>query len=274
MKHRSIHIFILVAALLVVAPQASQELSDVKDAIGRRLKSEIFHAFLSLQTGEGARLSPQAAGGLFAPGAGAEVAAGDKRTGARQARAASPQVEVHARREVPAEVEPVVEVAAVTEAAPRPAPDFKFELHDTKVMRGRELAIIIPPDADFTAPPPPPAQLAKAEAVRRAAPRVRRAAELERRAAAFQVNLDLGAALEAGGFADAEVRRQLEGVREFRLDPEGVRVLTKTLKVKRAAPKPPPAPPARTACPRESAKAASPQVACGPAEAQSFYVTE
>ncbi len=52
MKHRSIHIFILVAAALVAAPQASQELSSWRDAVGRRVKTEIFNAFLSLQAGD------------------------------------------------------------------------------------------------------------------------------------------------------------------------------------------------------------------------------
>lgn len=285
MKHRSIHIFILVAAMLVAAPQASQELSDMKDALGRRLKSEIFHAFLSLQTGDGARLSPQLVGGLLASCDGAEAAAGAKRAG-RQSRPAATQVEVHARREVPAEVELIGEPAfefaefepelAAAAATAMSAPVHKFELHDAKVMRGRELSAIIPPDADFMAPPPPRApraSVASARARGASARGTRRAAELERRTAVIKI--DVESAIKAAGVSDEEARRQLESLRLLRVDADGgVRPLTKTLTVKRPTPKPAPAAPvARAACPKTPAPATTP-VACGPTAIETFYAGE
>lgn len=279
MKHRSIHIFILVAALLVAAPQASQELSDMKDALGRRLKAEIFHAFLSLQTGDGARVSPQFVGDLLASAAGGETASGAKRA-SRQPRPAT-QVEVHARREVPAEVEligePVFEVAELEpELAGTVIPltsAYKFELHDAKVMRGRELSIIIPPDADFTAPPPPAAQRAAARARGARVRESRRVAELERRMAVVKV--DVEKAIEAEGLSNEEARRQLESLQQFRIDAGGaIRTLTKSLTVKKPSPKAaPPAPPARAACPRQAAPAPAP-VACGPSAIEAFYAGE
>jgi hypothetical protein len=276
MKHRSIHIFILVAAILVVAPRASQELSDMKDALGQRLKSEIFNAFLSLQSADGSRLAPQPGDSLLA-------SAGPASRGVK-GRASATQVEVHARREVPAEVtaeadaltEPVVEIAEhQAETTVVPAPGFKFELHDTKVLRGRELAMIIPPDSDVTAPPPPkPAPRNEIAAARRATAR-RRAAEAERRAAEVEVNLDL--ALKAEGFSSEELRRQLNSTQTFRLDNDAARTWTKVLKVKRTAPKPAPAAPApaaRASCPKSPTAAPSMPVACGPSAVETFYATE
>ncbi|MDQ3805626.1 MAG: hypothetical protein M3416_17580, partial [Acidobacteriota bacterium] len=51
MKHRSIHIFILLAAVLVAAPHLSQELSALRNAAARRVKAEIISTFLNLQAG-------------------------------------------------------------------------------------------------------------------------------------------------------------------------------------------------------------------------------
>lgn len=247
----------------------------MKDSLGRCLKSEIFSAFLSLQTAEGARLAPRAGDALLASAA----PAGAARDG-RQARAAATQVEVHARREVPAEIVPAAEVASLetglAQAAERAASSFRFEmLHDPKVLRGTELSIIVPPDADFTAPPRPPARAAKGE-TRKAAPRVRHSADLERAAMQFAANpVEV---LEAFGVSRGEVRLGAETLRrlEVEVEAEGVRTLTKVLKVKRPAPKPapPPAPAARAQCPREAPAATSRQVSCGPADAQTFYVTE
>jgi hypothetical protein len=276
MKHRSIHIFILVAALLVVAPQASQDLSAMKDALGQRLKSEIFNAFLSLHAGDAMRSAEPASDCLFASAGESR----DAKRGRGQNRAAATQVEVHARREVPAEIpaevaaitEPIIEIAEL-EPARAEAAALRFELHDTKIIRGRDLAMIIPPDADVTAPPPPPPT--RPTTARRATRR--RAAELDRRAAAPKVEFE--GAIEFERVTAEELRRQLEGIKTFQVDADAARTWTKVLKVKRTAPKPAPAAPApaaRAACPTTNAAAAAPsrQMICGPSVVETFYASE
>ena len=285
MKHRSTHIFILVAALLVAAPRASQELSAMKDTLNHRLRSEIFNAFLSFHAGDPTRPAPPTLAGLFAC---------DSPRADAPARPAATQVEVHARREVPAEAqteveevpsevaaitEPVVEIAALEPAAAAlaEAANYKFELHDTKVIRGRELAMIIPPDADVTvAPPPPPS---RRESARRATALRRRAAEFERVTATFKVDFEKAVVLR--GLAPEELRRQFPQVETLRLENEGARVWTKALKLRGATPKPapaaPPVPASRAACPKSapSAEAApAPLIGCGPSAVETFYAGE
>jgi hypothetical protein len=280
MKHRSTHIFILVVALLVAAPRASQELSAMKDALGNRLKSEIFSIFLSLHATDATRPATACADGLLADASAPRAA---KQTAA-PARPAT-QVEVHARREVPAEVteevsaitEPgFVELARVEEPVRTEAPAFTFELHDPKVIRGRELAMIIPPDADVTAPPPPPPPARQQVATARRAHASRRRAEAaEHRAASFNVKLD--DAVEFKGFSPAVLRRRLEQVETLRLDADTARTWTKVLKLRKTAPKPAPAaPPARAACPKAAAEAAPAvlEIGCGPAFVEAFYASE
>lgn len=61
MKHRSVGIFIILAASLAAIPQASQELVAFKDAVGERVRVEIWQAFLDLNSqGRGsAPVSPE-----------------------------------------------------------------------------------------------------------------------------------------------------------------------------------------------------------------------
>lgn len=245
----------------------------MKDALGQRLKSEIFNVFLNLHTGNATCPAGRAANSQLAS---AGAPRGAKRVAAL-VRATATQVEVHARREVPAEVaaltEPVVEVA---ELAPEPArveaPAFRFELHDPKLMRGQELAMIIPPDMDVMAPPPP--RPARREAARRATALRRRAAELETHTAAF--NVEFKDATEIKGISPVELRRQLDSIQTLRFnDDNTARTWTKLLKLKRAAPKPAPAPAARASCPETSASDAPARpVVCGPTAVEAFYTSE
>jgi len=48
MRHRSVVLFIVLAASLAAAPQASQELAALRSAVGERVRAEIWNAFLSL----------------------------------------------------------------------------------------------------------------------------------------------------------------------------------------------------------------------------------
>lgn len=48
MKHRSVGIFIILVASLAAVPQASHEFGAFKDAVGERVRVEIWNAFLSL----------------------------------------------------------------------------------------------------------------------------------------------------------------------------------------------------------------------------------
>jgi hypothetical protein len=281
MKHRSTHIFILLAAVMVAAPHLSQELSALRNAAARRVKAEIINAFLNLQAGAATRpAAPIADSQLASREATGEAGAGAKKVGVT-ARAAT-QVEVHARREVPAEVpsedpaevvmltEPVPELAAsLAEPPALPAPDYKFELHDVKVMRGRELAMLTAPDADIIPASRPAAAVARrgANEVRRAAARRKRAERSESEAASFVWRL--GDAVEAQGASEAEVRGKLEALRLLGVDLRQLapRTPAKAVKVKRTA-KPaaaaPPAPPARVACPTR-------QIACGPSGPETLF---
>lgn len=54
MKHRSVIAFILLVAALFAAPQISNDLSELKSAVGSRIRGEILHTFLNLRAGGGA----------------------------------------------------------------------------------------------------------------------------------------------------------------------------------------------------------------------------
>lgn len=281
MKHRSTHIFILLAAVMVAAPQLSQELSALRNAAARRVKTEIINAFLNLQAGAATRPALPVADSQLASRGAADEASWGARKAVAPARAAT-QVEVHARREVPAEVaaevpseapaefvmltEPALEVAAaLTEPPTPPAPAYKFELHDVKVMRGRELAMLTEPEADITAPPRPAVAAARrgANEAKRVAARRKRAERAESEAASFVWSLS--DAVEAHGASEAEVRGQLEALRLLGVDLRQLapRPPAKAVKAKRTA-KPAAAPPARTACPTR-------QVACGPTGPETLF---
>jgi hypothetical protein len=57
MKHRSVIAFVLLAAVLAAVPQASQDLSELKSALGERVRSEIWQAILNLNERGGASQS-------------------------------------------------------------------------------------------------------------------------------------------------------------------------------------------------------------------------
>lgn len=275
MKHRSTHIFILLAALMVAAPQVSQELSALKNAASRHAKAVIINAFLNLQAGAATRPAPPVADSQLASSAPAAAPAAAGKRAAGQSRPAT-QVEVHARREAPAEVaeeapadlamltEPTFELASMpTEMVSAPA--FKFDLHDVKAVRGRDLAMLTPPDAD-----PAVARAAARREVneaRKQAARRKRLEQAKQEAASAVwrfVNAD-----EAEGAPEMDVRDQLELLRQFDVQ---VRQAAppppaKTLKVKRTAKPAAAAPPARLACP-------SRQLACGPNGPETLYVGE
>ncbi|HEV3471087.1 MAG TPA: hypothetical protein VG148_17310 [Pyrinomonadaceae bacterium] len=270
MKHRSTHIFILLAAVMIAAPQVSRELSALKDAVGRRVKAEIINAFLDLQAGAVTRpAQPSADNRLAARGA------GEEEPSAQQARPAT-HVEVHARREVPAELPseapgevvmltgPLVELAAA-QPEPPPAPDYKFELHDVKDMRGRELAMLGPPERDLAQSRAQTAARREANEARRTAARRKRAERQEAEAASFAWRF-----AEAGeSEGEAEARGKLEALRLLGVDLRQVapRIQTKVLKAKPAAKPAAPAPPPRRACPTR-------QVACGPSGPETLFVGE
>ena len=268
MKHRSTHIFILLAALMVAAPQVSQELSALKNAASRHVKAVIINAFLNLQAGAAARPAPPVADSQLAsratPAAGAKRAAGQSRP--------ATQVEVHARREVPAELpeEEPADLAMITEptfdlasepAEVVPAPAFKFDLHDVKVMRGRELAMLAPPDAE----------VAEARAAaRREFNEARRQAA--RRKKVEQAKHQAASVVWHSGDADGpevqiDVRDHLELLGVLNLDLRQMAPPAEAPKLKRTAKPAAAAPPARTACPTR-------QLACGPSGPETIFAGE
>jgi hypothetical protein len=273
MKHRSIHIFILLAAVLVAAPRASQELSDLKDAAGRRIKAEIFNVFLNLQTGDASRRAAPAADSLLAS---ADPRDADESRPAARPRP-STRVEVHARREVPADVamlgEPVE--PEVAELAPEPpaadaiAPAYLFETDGEQLAT--ELAMLGPPENDVTRARP--AARREAAAAKRAAARKKRAEDWEREAAS--VNVRLGDEVNVQGLTEADILSRVEALRQVgvELNLGAPDTWKKVFKVRRApapAPVAPPVPSARQACTgRQSA-----QLACWPAAPEMFFAGE
>jgi hypothetical protein len=284
MKHRSIHIFVVLAAVLAAGPRATQELSALKDAAGRRVKAEIFNAFLNLQS-DAARPAAQGSDQLLAA---ADPCGAESRPAAAKRQAT--QVEVHARREVPADVamlgEPVapevaeaVEVAALTELAPeppavdtlRPAPAYVFELLNEEVAPAAALVMLGQPEDDVTRPRPAAARR-EAAAARRATARRKAADELRREAAALAVRFDSDE-VRLKGLSEADILTHTEALRQIGVELNLGATLpqTKVLKVKRAPkPAPAPAPPAPQACLIRPAA----QVACGPEGPEVFFAGE
>ena len=89
MKHRSVVAFILLAASLAAVPQAGQDLSELKSALGARVRSEIWSVFLSLNGHGGAvQTAPRSASHTLASCPNSPSNAGSKRSSA-PSRAAS-----------------------------------------------------------------------------------------------------------------------------------------------------------------------------------------
>lgn len=275
MKHRSTHIFILLAALLAAAPQVSQELSALRNAASRHVKAAIINAFLDLQAGAAARPAPAVADAQLASCGAAEGQPAAKKS-AGQSRPAT-QVEVHARREVPAEAteevradvamlaDPALELAAAR--AELPAQAFEFDLHDVKVMPGSELAMLTPPDAEIEEARA--AAHREAAEVRRAAARLKRAERSKREAASVAWRFADG--FKAEGALESDLRGQLEALRllDAAVRQLAARPPAKPLKLRRAV-RPAaaaPAPPARVNCPAR-------QLACGPSIPETLFVGE
>lgn len=86
MRHRSVIAFILLAAILVAIPQASEDLLALKSALGERVRDEIRHAFLNLNVQDGGvQAAPQRAQATLAscPG-GASKSAVQRAWGAKK----------------------------------------------------------------------------------------------------------------------------------------------------------------------------------------------
>ena len=160
MKHRSVGIFIVLAASLAAIPQASQELAALKNAVGARARVEIWNAFLDLQT--------RGLGGATAPApvpatvASCEVARAESE-GTRAAKAAAPKSD-DARRSAreqsrrahevetaeiitdPSQGPLVTKIARNSELIPAAARRALRE-----VAGGSEFAMIVPPGVDASA---------------------------------------------------------------------------------------------------------------------------
>lgn len=102
MKHRSIVAFVLLAATLAAVPQATQDLSELKSALGARVRSEIWQAFLSFNGRGGAvQAAPQRTQHTLASCQNAPAGAGAKRqtaTARATAQAGAPAETGAARR--------------------------------------------------------------------------------------------------------------------------------------------------------------------------------
>ncbi|MCA1634557.1 MAG: hypothetical protein LC802_12915 [Acidobacteria bacterium] len=165
MRHRSVIAFILLAATLAAVPQAWQEFSALKSAVGERVRNEILFAFLNLNPQDAAtQTAPQLAqrAGTDCPGStrsGAQAVWGARRSSAT----APPQTtqDVTARASTEARDEELGQLAMILT---QPADGFeaKIEREAVEDLRGlvvvkvlkaptlellptRELSMIIPP---------------------------------------------------------------------------------------------------------------------------------
>lgn len=156
MKHRSVGIFIVLAASFAAIPQASQELAALKNAVGERARVEIWNAFLDLQTrGLGGAQAP-------APATVASCEAGRTQNEATQAAKAAAPKSDDARRSAreqsrrahevetakiitdPSQGPHVAKIARDTEALPAVA--VRRALRE--ISGGSEFAMIVPPGVD------------------------------------------------------------------------------------------------------------------------------
>jgi hypothetical protein len=93
MKHRSVIAFVLLAAILAAVPQASQDLLELKSALGERVRSEFWQAVLNLNERGGASQSaPRRAPQHALASCNAPASPGSKKSSA-PARAASAHAE-------------------------------------------------------------------------------------------------------------------------------------------------------------------------------------
>jgi hypothetical protein len=180
MKHRSVIAFVLLAATLAAVPQVSQDLLELKSALGERARSEMWHAFLSLNgRGGAAQAAPQRTQHTLAS-CNAPANAGAKKSSA-PARAAA-QVEATASVESVRAAE--VEELAMMLTPPDESPVVKVEIEAAEDLREmglgrvlkaptreplpvREMAMIIPPGEG--ADPVLPSRLVAAEGGAKAA---------------------------------------------------------------------------------------------------------
>jgi hypothetical protein len=155
MKHRSVGIFIVLAASLAAIPQASQELAALRNAVGARARVEIWNAFLDLQTrGLGGAQAP-------APATVASCEAGRAESeGTQAAKAASPKSDDARRpaREQSRRAHEVETAKIITD--PSEGPHVAKLARDTEVLPaavrralreisgGSEFAMIVPPGVD------------------------------------------------------------------------------------------------------------------------------
>ena len=158
MKHRSVGIFIVLAASLAAIPQASQEFAALKNAVGERARVEIWNAFLDLQTRGlgGARATAPAPATVASCGAAraeserlpaAKASApksDDARRSAREQSRRAHEVETAKIITDPSEGPHVTKVAR--NSAEIPAAALRRALRE--VSGGSEFAMIVPPGVD------------------------------------------------------------------------------------------------------------------------------
>jgi hypothetical protein len=154
MKHRSVIAFIIIAAALFAAPQISHDLSALKSDVGARLRGELLHAFLSLPSGEGARVPAARRVDTMLASCTRE------KTGepATKARKSEPRASVASQSEARAEESGREQIAS--NVNPSSAPDVwtaELSRRDLKAVAGKadelsrrvqtdgELAMLIPP---------------------------------------------------------------------------------------------------------------------------------
>jgi hypothetical protein len=176
MKHRSVIAFVLLAATLAAVPQVSQDLLELKSALGERVRNEMWHAFLSVNGRGGAsQAAPQRTQHTLASCNAAPANAGAKKSSApaRATAQAGSAASAEAVREVEAEelammLTPPAE--SVEEKGTVEAAEDLRELRFGRVLKAptraplpvQEMAMIIPPGEG--ADPVLPGRLVAAEA--------------------------------------------------------------------------------------------------------------
>jgi hypothetical protein len=222
MKHRSIGVFIILAAILAAAPQATRELKTLKSALGERVRSEILHAFLSLHSRDGASASaPQVRQLALASCDGLK----ERETqAAPRATRSEAQARAGARAEVAAPRRDAEELAMIIEPLPGiPTSNKAKAAHKINVeefvelaegpaeqFAESQLAMILPPDMAIPQASSAAARLKASEKTKAAEKAL--AARAERQAARARRDEERAAAFsfeDVARFSDAEWNRQV-----------------------------------------------------------------
>ena len=242
MKHRSVIAFILLAAALFAAPQISNDLSNLKSALGARIRGEILHAYLNLRASDGAnelvtrRANTQLASYQAKDKACAQPASTTKKSNGREPNA--PRSETTARTHASAQLAMLVSLslgseiskAVFSNAETRAAIGEVAALPQSDFAQG-DLAMLNPPDSGAELPSFADALTGSADE-KDAARQWQQSAETQRRMAFVAAGFEKHGAQKVAEEMIHHISSTLTDADMVRMAEKGMRV--KVLKLRRA----------------------------------------